>query len=50
MRGPSPSGLQGADLGVVDVAAAAKFFAGIWNLAPVAERNGSVYLRGTGPH
>ena len=50
MTGPCPSGLQGADLGVADVAAAANFFGGIWHLAKAAERNGSVYLRGTGPH
>jgi catechol 2,3-dioxygenase len=48
MSGVAPAGLRGADLGVADVAAAAKFFGGIWNLAVIAERRGSVYLRGTG--
>jgi catechol-2,3-dioxygenase len=49
-NGISPTGLIGADLGVRDVAAAARFFGGIWNLSIVAEERGSVYLRGTGPH
>jgi len=42
------TGLRGIDLGVTDVAAHARFFTGVWNLAVVAERNGSVYLRGAG--
>ena len=42
------AGLRGVDLGVPDVAAHARFFADVWKLAVVAERNGSVYLRGAG--
>jgi catechol 2,3-dioxygenase len=42
------TGLRGVDLGVPDVAAQARFYTGIWRLAAAAERNGSVYLRGTG--
>lgn len=42
------AGLRGVDLGVPDVAAHARFFTGVWNLAVVAERSGSVYLRGAG--
>jgi len=42
------AGLRGVDLGVPDVAAHARFFTRVWNLAVVAERNGSVYLRGAG--
>jgi catechol 2,3-dioxygenase-like lactoylglutathione lyase family enzyme len=41
-------GLRGADLGVRDVAAQARFYTEVWRLAIVAERNGSVYLRGSG--
>ena len=43
------TGLRGVDLGVADVAASAAFFGGPWGLERVAERAGSVYLRGTGP-
>jgi catechol 2,3-dioxygenase len=42
------TGLRGVDLGVTDVAAASRFFTEIWRLAPVAERDGSAYLRGSG--
>jgi type VI protein secretion system component VasK len=35
------TGLRGVDLGVRDVAAAARFFIDVWRLAPVAERTGS---------
>jgi catechol 2,3-dioxygenase len=42
------TGLRGVDLGVPDVAAQARFYTGTWRLASVAERKGSVYLRGTG--
>ena len=41
------TGLRGVDLGLADVAAGARFFTDVWHLMPVAERNGSVYLRGT---
>lgn len=44
------SGLRGVDLGVPDVAAHARFYTGVWGLAVVAERGGSVYLRGSGPY
>ncbi len=40
--------LRGVDLGVRDVAAQARFYADVWRLSVVAERNGSVYLRGSG--
>ena len=42
------SGVRSVDLGVADVAAAARFYTDIWRLTPVAERNGAVYLRGSG--
>ena len=44
------TGLRGVDLGVRDVAAAARFFTDVWRLTPVAEENGAVYLRGSGAH
>jgi catechol 2,3-dioxygenase-like lactoylglutathione lyase family enzyme len=44
------SGLRGVDLGVRDVAAHARFYTDVWRLAVVAERNGSVYLRGSGAY
>ena len=44
------AGLRGVDLGVTDVAAHARFYADVWKLAVVAERNGSVYLRGSGAY
>jgi catechol 2,3-dioxygenase len=44
------TGLRGVDLGVRDVAAAARFFTDVWRLSAVAERNGAVYLRGAGAH
>jgi catechol 2,3-dioxygenase-like lactoylglutathione lyase family enzyme len=44
------TGLRGVDLGVRDVAAQARFYTEVWRLAIVAERNGSVYLRGSGAH
>jgi catechol-2,3-dioxygenase len=37
-------------LEVSDLARAAEFFTNVWNLSLVAERNGSVFLRGTGPY
>src|SRR5689334_24353391 len=43
-------GLRGVDLGVRDVAAAARFFAEVWRLSPVAEKSGAVYLRGSAAH
>jgi catechol 2,3-dioxygenase len=42
------TGLRGVDLGVRDVAAQVRFYTDVWRLAVVAERNGSVYLRGSG--
>ena len=44
------TGLRGVDLGVTDVAAQARFYTEVWRLAVVAERNGSVYLRGSGDY
>jgi catechol 2,3-dioxygenase len=44
------TGLRGVDLGVTDVAAATCFYTDIWRLQVAAERNGSVYLRGTGAY
>ena len=44
------TGLRGVDLGVPDVAAHARFYAGTWRLSTVAERHGSVYMRGTGAY
>lgn len=41
------TGLRGVDIGVRDVAAAARFFTDVWRLVPVAEHNGAVYLRGS---
>lgn len=43
-----PTGLRGVDLGVPDVAAHARFYTSVWNLAVAAERDGAVYLRGSG--
>ena len=43
------SALRSVDLGVPDVAANVAFYSEIWELEPVLESNGSVYLRGTGP-
>jgi len=43
------TGLRGVDLGVPDVAAHARFYTEVWRLSLAAERNGSVYLRGSGP-
>ena len=44
------TGLRGVDLGVPDVAAHARFYTDVWRLSPVAERGGSVYLRGSGAY
>ena len=44
------TGLRGADLGVPDVAAHARFYTEVWRLTVAAERNGSVYLRGSGAY
>ncbi len=44
------TGLRGVDLGVPDVAAHARFYIGTWRLSVAAERNGSVYLRGSGAY
>jgi len=42
------TGLRGVDLGVRDVAMHARFYTDVWRLAVAAERDGSVYLRGSG--
>ena len=44
------TGLRGVDLGVPDVAAHARFYTDVWRLSVAAERNGSVYLRGSGAY
>jgi catechol 2,3-dioxygenase-like lactoylglutathione lyase family enzyme len=44
------TGLRGADLGVPDVAAHARFYTEVWRLSVAAEHNGSVYLRGSGAY
>ena len=44
------TGLRGVDLGVRDVAAQVRFYTEVWRLAVVAERGGSVYLRGSGAY
>jgi catechol 2,3-dioxygenase len=44
------TGLRGVDLGVPDVAVHARFYTEVWRLSIAAERNGSVYLRGTGAY
>jgi catechol 2,3-dioxygenase len=44
------TGLRGVDLGVRDVASHARFYTGVWRLNVVAERDGSVYLRGSGAY
>jgi catechol-2,3-dioxygenase len=44
------TGLRGVDLGVRDVAAAARFFIDVWRLAPAGEKNGALYLRGSGAY
>ncbi len=43
------SALRSVDLGVTDLAANAEFYSAIWGLERIADGNGSVYLRGTGP-
>lgn len=43
------SALRSVDLGVPDVAANAEFYSRIWALDRIADENGTVYLRGTGP-
>ena len=42
------TGVRSVDLGVSDLTKAAKFYQEIWGLDRVAERGGSLYLRGTG--
>jgi catechol-2,3-dioxygenase len=49
MQDPHPAGVRSVDFGVVDVAAAARFYTQAWRLAPAAQRDGAVYLRGVGP-
>jgi catechol 2,3-dioxygenase len=44
-------GLRSVELGVIDVAAAARFYTEVWGLAPVASSGDAVFLRGSGaPH
>jgi catechol 2,3-dioxygenase len=42
--------LRSVALGSPDVRADAKFYSDVWNLEQVAEREGAIYLRGTGAH
>jgi catechol 2,3-dioxygenase len=44
------TGLRGIDLGVTDVAASTRFYTDTWRLSVAAERDGAVYLRGSGAH
>lgn len=44
------TGLRGVDLGVPDVGSHVRFYTDVWHLSAAAERNGSVYLRGTGAY
>jgi catechol 2,3-dioxygenase-like lactoylglutathione lyase family enzyme len=45
------TGLRSVELGVTDVAAAARFYTEVWGLTQVAASGDAVYLRGTGaPH
>jgi catechol 2,3-dioxygenase len=44
------TGLRGVDLGVPDVAAHARFYTDTWRLSVAAERDGAVYLRGSGAY
>jgi catechol-2,3-dioxygenase len=44
------TGLRGVDLGVPDVAAHARFYTATWRLSVAAERDGAVYLRGSGDY
>ena len=44
------TGLRGADLGVTDVAAHVRFYTETWRLSVAAERDGAVYLRGSGEY
>ena len=41
--------VRSVELGVRNVAAAAEFYTGVWNLDPVAEQSEARYFRGTGP-
>ena len=49
-RAAKVTGLRSVDLGVTDVAAHARFYTDTWRLTSVAERDGSIYLRGTGAY
>ena len=49
MRPPHPAGVRSVELGVADVAAAARFYADVWRLAPAAAQGGAAWLRGSGP-
>jgi catechol 2,3-dioxygenase len=42
------TGLRSVELGVTDVAAAARFYTDVWGLTPVASPGAAVYRRGTG--
>jgi catechol 2,3-dioxygenase-like lactoylglutathione lyase family enzyme len=48
MTGPLLSSLRSVEVGIPDVAGAAAFFTGTWNLRVAARQGESVYLRGTG--
>ena len=50
MSGPCPTGVHSAEIGVRDVQACARFYTEAWRLEPVAARDGSVYLRGSGDY
>ena len=41
--------LRSVDIGLADADAGAAFFTKVWNLAPVAAKDGVHYLRGSGP-
>lgn len=48
--GICPTGLRSVAIGVPDVRSSARFYIDIWRLRQVAERGGSVYLRGSGTY
>lgn len=49
MADPKVTSLRSVELGVPDVAATAKFYESRWGLSPVAESDGGVYMRASGP-
>jgi catechol 2,3-dioxygenase len=48
MANPAVNAVRSVDFGVTELNSRTKFYSEVWGLAPVAERPGSVYLRGTG--